>query len=113
MANPNRGGVAVRAGDEEWTFSFSVNALCELEDYFGKPVSKIVKALGDADNMRIKDVRAFVWAALLDHNAEITLKEAGEVSSKIGVLTCLEKVSKALELAFPTKAKKNPPKARS
>ncbi len=112
MANPNRGGVAVRVGDDEWVFSFSINALCELEDLLDKPVAQIVAALGDADNMRISDVRAMVWAALLDHQDGLSLKAAGDVASKIGTLVCLEKVGKALELAFPTKAAKNPRKAK-
>ncbi len=111
MANPNRGGVAVRVGDDEWTFSFSINALCELEDLLDKPVSQIVAALGDADNMRISDVRAMVWAALLDHQEGLSLKEAGDIASRVGTMDCLEKVGKALELAFPT-AKRNPRKAK-
>jgi len=112
MANPNRGGVAVSVGDDEWTLSFSVNALCELEDHLGKPVPQIVDALGDPANLRITDVRALVWAALLDHHGDISLKEAGAVAARIGVLPCLEKVGKALEIAFPTKAGKNPRKAK-
>lgn len=112
MANPNRGGVSVRVGDDEWTFSFSINALCELEDLLDKPVAQIVASLGDADNMRISDVRAMVWAALLDHQDGISLKQAGDVASKVGTMDCLEKVGKALELAFPTKAAKSPRKAK-
>ncbi len=68
MANPNRGAVAVRVGDDEWTFSFSINALCELEDCLGKPVPQIVDALGDPASLRMTDVRALVWAALLDNH---------------------------------------------
>ena len=112
MANPNRGAVAVREGDDEWTFSFSVNALCELEDHLDKPVTQIVKSLGDPDNLRISDVRALVWAALLDHHDGITLREAGDVASKIGTIACLEKVGTALDLAFPTKRTKNPRRAK-
>ena len=112
MANPNRGGVAVRVDDDEWTFSFSINALCELEDLLDKPVARIVSTLGDPDNMRISDVRAMVWAALLDHHDGISLKEAGDVASKVGTMVCLEKVGKALEIAFPTKAAKNPRRAK-
>lgn len=112
MANPHRGGVAVRVGDDEWTFSFSVNALCSLEDHLDKPVTQIVASLGDQDNLRISDVRAIVWAALLDHHDGITLREAGDVASKVGTLICLEKVGKALDLAFPTKGSKNPRKAK-
>ena len=112
MANSNRGEVSVRVGDDEWTFAFSVNALCELEECLDKPVAQIVKSLGDPEKLRISDVRALVWAALLDHHEGITLKGAGDVASKVGTMDCLEKVGKALELAFPTKAAKSPRKAK-
>ena len=115
MANPHRGDVTVSVGDDEYTFSFSINALCELEDRLGKPVSHIVKALGDPDNIRITDVRALVWAAMLDHQEDITLKEAGKVASDVGFKTCLLQVGAALEIAFPPEksGKKNPRRAKS
>ncbi len=112
MANPNRGGVAVRVGDDEWTFSFSINALCELEDLLEKPMAQIFASLEDEKNMRMSDVRALVWAALLDHNEEITLKEAGVVASKVGIAVCLEKIGKAVGIAFPSKAVRNPQRAK-
>ena len=112
MANPNRGGVSVRVGDDEWTFSFSINALCELEDLLDKPVAQIVATLSDPDNMRISNVRAMVWAALLDHHEDITLVEAGDVATKVGTSVCLEKIGKAVDLAFPKKAAKSPRKAK-
>ena len=112
MANPNRGGVSVRAGDDEWTFSFSINALCELEEHLGKPIPQIVEAMGDQSSVRITDLRALVWAALLDHHDNISLADAGEVATKVGFLVCLEKVGQAFELAFPAKAAKNPRRAK-
>ena len=113
MANPNRGGVSVRAGDDEWTFSFSINALCELEEHLGKPVPQIVAALGDPASIRITDLRALVWAALLDHHDGISLADAGEVATKVGFAVCLEKVGQAFELAFPVKSAKNPRRAKT
>ena len=89
MANPNRGGVAVRVGDDEWTFSFSINALCELEDLLDKTMPQIFASLSDEENMRMSDVRALVWAALLDHHEGISLKEAGDVATKVGTSVCL------------------------
>ncbi len=112
MANPNRGGVGVRVGDDEWVFSFSMNALCELEDLLEKPMAQIFASLDDADNMRMSDVRALVWAALLDHQENITLREAGDVASKVGIPVCLEKIGKAVGIAFPKKAAKNPQRAK-
>ncbi len=112
MANPSRGGVAVRVGDDEWVFSFSINALCELEDLLEKPMAQIFATLEDDKNMRMSDVRALVWASLLDHTEGITLREAGDVASKVGITVCLEKIGEAVGIAFPKKAVKNPRKAK-
>lgn len=112
MANPNRGQVALTVGELELKLSFSVNALCELEDLLGQPVAKIAAGLKDPENVRLATVRALVWAALRDHHDEVTLKGAGTIASDAGVPAVMAAVGKAFSLAFP-EAKENarPPKA--
>jgi len=101
MANPHRGAVALQAGKSAFTLSFSVNALCELEDALGLPVAKIAAGMNDPENVRLKTVRALVWAALRDHHEEISLKEAGEIINDAGIPACMEKIGQAFQLAFP------------
>lgn len=117
MANAHRGTVALQAGDRAYTLSFSVNALCELEDALDKPVAEIVATLQDPAKLRLGTVRQFLWAGLLDHHKDVTVEQAGEIATDAGFSIAVEKIGAAIELAFPVadkgaKGKKgNPPKA--
>jgi len=116
MANPHRGSVALQVGDRAYTLSFSVNALCELEDLLGQPVAQIALSLNDPGNVRMSTVRALVWAALRDHHDETALKEAGQIATEAGVPACMEAIGKAFKLAFPEAEGKEvgrPPKAKA
>ncbi len=111
MANPHRGSVALQAGDTAYSLSFSINAICELEDAMGKPVAQIAEDLRDEANVRMSTIRKVVWAALLDHH-DLDLKEAGTVATDAGLPACMEAVGKAFALTFPeAKGKTNPRKA--
>lgn len=97
MANPNRGQVAL--GD--YILSFSINALCELEDLLDQSPMEIVASLQAPDKMRMKIVRAMFWAALRDHHNEIDLQRAGLIISELGMEAAMAKVGEAFRLAFP------------
>jgi hypothetical protein len=101
MANPHRGHVALVAGDVSYTLSFSVNALCELEDNIGLPIARIADELNDAENVRLSRVRAVLWAALLDHHPGMDLKTAGKIATEAGLPVCMDKIGEAFRLAFP------------
>lgn len=112
MANPHRGEVALTVGDQDYTLSFSINAICELEDALDKPVAKIAEGLQDASGVRMTVVRTVIWAALRDHHEEITLKEAGIIASQAGIQAAMAAISAAFSLAFPeAKEAANPRKA--
>lgn len=115
MANPHRGEVAISVGDREYKLSFSVNAICELEDALDMPVSKIADSLNDAAGVRMSMVRTVVWAALRDHHEEVTVKEAGQIATDAGIPAVMEAIGRAFTLAFPdgseAKGKANPQKA--
>lgn len=112
MANPHRGSVALQVGDRAYTLSFSVNALCELEDHLDQPVARIAGALNKPDEIRIGTVRALVWAALRDHHEEMTIKDAGALATEAGVPAVMDAIGKAFKLAFPeAQGKANPQKA--
>ena len=115
MANPHRGGVSLRVGDRDYTLSFSVNALCELEDEIDKPVSEIVAEIQNLEKVRMKSVRSLIWASLRDHHGDISMAEAGQIATDAGMQACMEKVGEAFRFAFPQApkagGKANPPKA--
>ena len=49
MTNPLRGSVSLPVGDRTYTLSFSVNALCVLEDELKAPIGKVVGPLPGPD----------------------------------------------------------------
>ena len=111
MANPIKGEVAFEADGATWKASFSVNALCELEEALGMPVPEIGKIM--TANMSIKHLRAVFWAGLLDHHG-VDLSEAGRVMTLIGIEAAARVVGDAFSLAFPqedAKATARPQKA--
>lgn len=110
MANPNRGEVALKVGDLEYKLSFSVNAICELENAMDKPMSEIVASMNEA--MRMSTLRTVVWAGLQDHHEGTTLKEAGKIASDAGIAAISDAIGEAFALAFPeADGNANPPKA--
>lgn len=100
MANSLKGEVTLSVSEKVYTLAFSVNALCELEDHLGKPIARIADGLNDAANVRLADVRAVLWAALIDHH-EVDIKTAGLIATEAGLPLCMEKIGEAFRLAFP------------
>ena len=118
MANPHRGQVALHVGDQTFMLSFSVNAICALEDALDLPIAKIIERLEDPENVRMSLVRQVIWSAMQDHHPDVDLMEAGRIASEAGALTALEKASAAIGLAFPaaeevSQGKARPPKAKA
>lgn len=112
MSNPHRGEVALPVGDREYKLSFSINAICELEDALNMPVAKIADGLNDAGNVRMSMVRTVVWAALRDHHDDVTIKDAGQIATDAGIPAVMEAIGQAFTLAFPeAQGKANPRKA--
>ena len=63
----------IESGGEAYQLNYTVNALCAYEDRFEKD---IIKALSVAT---VGDLRAVVWAGLIDKHPEITLEDAGAI----------------------------------
>lgn len=99
MGNSSRGSVALQVGDTAYTVSFSINALCELEDAFGVTVQEVGALFGE--NASMKDVRKLARCALSDHHPDVSDKEAGKVVSDAGLPAFMDAVQKAFKLAFP------------
>lgn len=118
MANPNRGQVALNVGDLEYKLSFSVNSLCELEAALDLPIATIITTIQNPKEVRLRFIRALMWAGLQDYHDEVTLKDAGLIVTDIGIQPAMEAVGTAFKLAFPDapkggKASANPPTARA
>jgi hypothetical protein len=101
MANPHRGQVAFKAGDKEYTLSFSINAMCELEDHLELSINQIANKVQDPSQMKMSYLRAIIWAALQDNHPDIDLKTAGAIASEAGAVAVMDAIKACFVAAFP------------
>lgn len=101
MPNPHKGDVTAKAGDKEYTFRFSIDALCQLEDHTGKTFMEVAKVL-ESGNVSMNLTRSLVWAGLREHHPKVSVKEAGDLIIEMGgVAGIMPTVAEALASAFP------------
>lgn len=80
MANRFLGEVTTEVEGVSYTLRMDFNAMCEFEDATG--VSALV-AFGDAENgtAKLTMMRAMIHAAMLRHQPDATLQQAGDIIS--------------------------------
>lgn len=105
MANRHRGTVEFRYDGKTYTLSFSINAMCELEDLLGDSFGDMMAKAQDPTKVSMKTVRAMFWAGLRDHHNEMTIQDAGHLMTEIGLTEAGELVAKAFAAAMPEAAK--------
>ncbi|WP_439150831.1 GTA-gp10 family protein [Sulfitobacter sp.] len=102
MANAQKGEITLEAGGETYRLAYTTNAMCELEDATGEALGKIVDKLNDPSNPPgVKTLRLLLWAALIEHQEEMTVKQAGGICDEIGMARVGEVIGEALTAAFP------------
>lgn len=88
--------------DKERRLLFDFNALAQMEKVTGKSFLS-----GELwDNLSATDVRALVWAGLLDEDPEITLEEVGKMLHMGNAMKMLEAVKEAWDLSMTGEASK-------
>ncbi|WP_240511862.1 gene transfer agent family protein [Paludifilum halophilum] len=101
MANQHRGYVDVTL-DKQRRFKFDLNALTELEDALGKPVTQL-----NDGTVGMRELRAMIWAGLLHESPDLTLRETGDIIDLERIEEITEKVTEAMTAAFPQGGGKN------
>ena len=81
-----KGEVGFDADGERFTLSFSIDALCELEDAAGCSIAKIGTILADPDQPQLRIVKSAFWAALTDHHPDMTQKDASKLMASLGIV---------------------------
>lgn len=114
MSNKVRGKVALQSGDATYELSFSVNALCSLEDATGLSSQEVFAQLGeqiDNDKLQMRLVRKIFKCALIDAIPDIDEKIAGEIMDKATIKVAVQKLTEAIISAHPEKegGTENPP----
>jgi len=100
MANKHRGELAFEVEGKNYTLCYSTNALCEMEGALDVSISEIGAMLGDVGKMKMKTVRAVLWAGLTDRHAGITIKQTGEIVDAISMPRAIELIGEAFKLSF-------------
>lgn len=99
MANPHRGEVALQAGEDTYRFCFTIDALCQLEERLDLSIVEISGLLNQGA-VRLKVLRAILWAGLQTHHAPIDEKAAGELIGQIGAVPLMGAIVSAMNQAF-------------
>lgn len=101
MANQQRGEFVINV-DRPRVIQYTFNAIAALEDQLGKKMHELADVFA---NPGAKDMISILWAGLLEHDENISIKEAGHILTKAmqqGKLDqVFETMMKAFEKAFP------------
>lgn len=90
-------GIKFTLGDKEYELKFNMNTFCELEDVYGD----LNKAFDDLQNMKIKAIRALIYAAVKVCDENITLKDVGELLGLDDLERLGTAINEALNTAMP------------
>lgn len=85
-------GIKFKLGEKEYELKLNMNTFCELEEVYGD----LNAAFDDLQNMKLKAVRALIYAAVKVEDEGITLKTLGE---QLG-LNDLERLGTAINEAL-------------
>lgn len=81
MANAFKGQVSITHEGERLTLTLDFNALADFEGETGRNALEVLEAFERKKSMSLGDMRAFIWAALIQEHPEMTLKDAGRILS--------------------------------
>lgn len=90
-------GIKFTLGNKEYELKLNMNTFCELEEIYGD----INKAFDDLQNMKIKAIRALIYAAIKTQEEDITLKEVGEKLGSKDLERLSAAINKALDSSMP------------
>jgi hypothetical protein len=93
MANKQRGMVKVQL-DKMRNLRYTMNALAEIEDQLGVPLSE----MGEI-KMTIKNVRVILWSGLIHEDPELTQEEVGNMVDLENMQDVQEKIAEAFAMA--------------
>lgn len=82
-ANPLKGEVRFKVGEDEYVLAYPINTVIDVADHFGKPFEE-VRADFLNNKMTAKEVRTFVRFGFSARWPDVTDPEAGEVIGRVG-----------------------------
>jgi hypothetical protein len=114
VANEARGEREFEAYGKRYILKFSAKALAELESALGLPILAMADKF-TAGRAGIRELRALLWAGLVEGQPGLTLADAGRLIDEVGIREVIGETLAAFEAAFPLptppEAKETPPAA--
>jgi hypothetical protein len=96
MANPIKGEVACKIGEQEFILLYDFNALCTIEADLGVDVEQLGERLASPTM-----IRSIFRIGLEAKHGLMTDLEAGNLIHQLGVQPAAEVIAKAFQAAFP------------
>ncbi|MGE5417430.1 MAG: hypothetical protein ACM3UZ_11905 [Acidobacteriota bacterium] len=90
-------GIPFILGGKQYRLKLNMNTFCELEEIYGD----INAAFEDLQKMKMKAVRALIYAAVKTENQNISLKEVGEQLELKDLELLATAINEALSIAMP------------
>lgn len=90
-------GIKFMLGDKEHELRFNMNTFCEIEEIYGD----LNKFFDDLQDMKIKAIRALIYAAVKVDDEDATLKSVGDKLSIQDLERLGSAINDALSMAMP------------
>ena len=90
-------GIKFMLGDKEYELKFNMNTFCEIEEIYGD----LNKFFDDLQDMKIKAIRALIYAAVKIDDESATLKSVGDKLSIQDLERLGSAINEALSMAMP------------
>lgn len=90
-------GIKFMLGDKEHELRFNMNTFCEIEEIYGD----LNKFFDDLQDMKIKAIRALIYAAVKVDDEDATLKSVGDKLSIQDLERLGSAINEALSMAMP------------
>lgn len=87
MANKNQGQVSVKFAGKTIKLKLTFNGICELEDLHKSDIASITARLSEnaqGGKVSFIDMRAILWASMLDPLPDASIPDAGELAQSLG-----------------------------
>lgn len=90
-------GIKFMLGDKDHELKFNMNTFCEIEEIYGD----LNKFFDDLQDMKIKAIRALIYAAAKIDDEDATLKSVGDKLSIQDLERLGSAINEALSMAMP------------
>lgn len=104
MANRVIGEASFDLGGKKYTLCFNNDALVQLEDQLDRGIVAITSEVQlwtkEPERIRLKWIRALLWAGLRKHHPNMSIEDAGELIEQSDATTVLNAVGDAMQKAF-------------